>query len=79
MVALYVRLSLIHTLPSAHSCLPHLPHPPNPPPNTPTQTHSDAELAQRRGDFAKAGELVHAVIPDLERRANAGKGGSGKW
>jgi ATP-dependent Clp protease ATP-binding subunit ClpB len=37
----------------------------------------DAELAQRRGDFAKAGELVHAVIPELERRANAGKGDGG--
>lgn len=43
----------------------------------------EAELAQRRGDFAKAGELVHAVIPGLERRANAGKavagGGAGGW
>lgn len=35
----------------------------------------EAELAQRRGDFAKAGELMHAIIPDLERRASAVAGG----
>ena len=54
----------------------------HPPPNTQTpQTYhrSEAELAQRRGDFAKAGELVHAVIPELERRANAGKTGERAW
>ena len=29
---------------------------------------SEAEMAQRRGDFAKAGELTYGVIPDLERK-----------
>ena len=28
----------------------------------------DVEIAQRRGDFAKAGELTYGVIPDLERK-----------
>ena len=29
----------------------------------------DLELARARGDFAQAGELQHAVIPELERKA----------
>ncbi len=32
---------------------------------------SEAEMAQRRGDFAKAGELTYGVIPDLERKLKA--------
>jgi len=29
---------------------------------------SEVEVAQRRGDFARAGELTYGVIPDLERK-----------
>jgi len=32
---------------------------------------SEVEVAQRRGDFAKAGELTYGVIPDLERKIKA--------
>jgi ATP-dependent Clp protease ATP-binding subunit ClpB len=32
---------------------------------------SDVEAAQRKGDFAKAGELTYGVIPDLERKLKA--------
>jgi ATP-dependent Clp protease ATP-binding subunit ClpB len=32
---------------------------------------SDVEVAQRKGDFAKAGELTYGVIPDLERKLKA--------
>ena len=32
---------------------------------------SDADVAQRKGDFAKAGELTYGVIPDLERKLKA--------
>ena len=31
----------------------------------------DAEIAQRKGDFARAGELTYGVIPDLERKLKA--------
>jgi ATP-dependent Clp protease ATP-binding subunit ClpB len=31
----------------------------------------DADIAQRKGDFARAGELTYGVIPDLERRLKA--------
>jgi ATP-dependent Clp protease ATP-binding subunit ClpB len=31
----------------------------------------DVEVAQRKGDFARAGELTYGVIPDLERRLKA--------
>ncbi|MHA7776293.1 ATP-dependent chaperone ClpB [Roseibium sp. M-1] len=31
------------------------------------QARTDLEIAQRRGDLAKAGELAYGVIPDLER------------
>ena len=34
----------------------------------------DVEIAQRRGDFAKAGELTYGVIPDLERKLKAIEG-----
>ncbi len=32
---------------------------------------SEADMAQRRGDFARAGELTYGVIPDLERKLKA--------
>ncbi len=32
---------------------------------------SEVEQAQRRGDFAKAGELTYGVIPELERKLKA--------
>ena len=32
---------------------------------------SEVEQAQRRGDFARAGELTYGVIPDLERKLKA--------
>src|SRR5690348_8121959 len=31
----------------------------------------DADVAQRKGDFARAGELTYGVIPDLERKLQA--------
>jgi ATP-dependent Clp protease ATP-binding subunit ClpB len=31
----------------------------------------EAEIVQRRGDFARAGELTYGVIPDLERKIKA--------
>jgi ATP-dependent Clp protease ATP-binding subunit ClpB len=31
----------------------------------------DVEIAQRRGDFARAGELTYGVIPELERKLKA--------
>ncbi len=31
----------------------------------------DVEIAQRKGDFARAGELTYGVIPDLERKLKA--------
>src|SRR6201991_4290436 len=35
------------------------------------QARQDVEVAQRKGDFAKAGELTYGVIPDLERKLKA--------
>ncbi|WP_262693047.1 ATP-dependent chaperone ClpB [Kordiimonas aquimaris] len=35
------------------------------------QARRALEQAERQGDFARAGELQHGVIPDLERRLNA--------
>ncbi len=35
------------------------------------RARSEVEVAQRRGDFAKAGELTYGVIPDLERKIKA--------
>ncbi|MTH99246.1 ATP-dependent chaperone ClpB [Roseibium sp. RKSG952] len=32
------------------------------------QARIDLEIAQRRGDLAKAGELAYGVVPDLERK-----------
>ncbi|HET6608239.1 MAG TPA: ATP-dependent chaperone ClpB [Rhodopila sp.] len=39
------------------------------------QAKSEVEVAQRRGDFARAGELTYSIIPDIERRiAKASEG-----
>ncbi|MBV9551016.1 MAG: ATP-dependent chaperone ClpB [Alphaproteobacteria bacterium] len=35
------------------------------------QARSDVEVAQRKGDFARAGELTYGVIPGLERQLKA--------
>ena len=35
------------------------------------QARSDVEGAQRKGDFARAGELTYGVIPDIERKLKA--------
>jgi ATP-dependent Clp protease ATP-binding subunit ClpB len=35
------------------------------------KARQDAEIAQRRGDFARAGELTYGVIPDLDRKLKA--------
>jgi ATP-dependent Clp protease ATP-binding subunit ClpB len=35
------------------------------------QARMDAEVAQRRGDFGRAGELTYGVIPDLEKKLKA--------
>jgi ATP-dependent Clp protease ATP-binding subunit ClpB len=35
------------------------------------QARADLELARRRGDFAKAGELLHSTIPRLEKELEA--------
>ena len=32
------------------------------------RARADVEIAQRKGDFAKAGELTYGVIPDLEKK-----------
>ncbi len=32
------------------------------------QARAEIEIAQRKGDYARAGELMYGVIPDLERR-----------
>lgn len=37
----------------------------------------ELEQAERAGDFARAGELQHGVIPDLERRLNAASTATG--
>jgi ATP-dependent Clp protease ATP-binding subunit ClpB len=42
------------------------------------QTRAELEIAQRRGDWTKAGELTYGVIPDLERKiAEAETSGKG--
>jgi ATP-dependent Clp protease ATP-binding subunit ClpB len=41
------------------------------------QARNDLEIAQRRGDLQRAGELLYSVIPELERKlAEASKAGS---
>src|SRR5271167_125571 len=32
------------------------------------QTRADLEIAQRRGDWSRAGELTYGIIPEIERR-----------
>ncbi len=34
----------------------------------PDRARAEVEIAQRKGDFAKAGELTYGVIPDLEKK-----------
>jgi ATP-dependent Clp protease ATP-binding subunit ClpB len=38
------------------------------------QARTELELAQRKGDLARAGELAYGVIPDLEKRLNDAEG-----
>ena len=33
------------------------------------QARSEVEIAQRRGDLARASELLYGVIPDIEKQA----------
>jgi ATP-dependent Clp protease ATP-binding subunit ClpB len=40
------------------------------------KARTDLELAQRKGDFARAGELAYSLIPDLERRIKAAAEGA---
>ena len=35
------------------------------------KARQDVEIAQRKGDFARAGELTYGIIPDLERKLKA--------
>ena len=43
------------------------------------QARAEIEIAQRKGDYARAGELLYGVIPDLERRiAGSQDDGGGK-
>ncbi len=42
------------------------------------QARAEIESAQRRGDYARAGELLYGVIPDLERRIASSQDGGGK-
>ena len=39
------------------------------------QARSDVEVAQRRGDLARASELMYGVIPDIERQLESGQDG----
>ena len=42
------------------------------------QARSELEIAQRRGELGRAGELAYGVIPDLERQIAAVEGGQGQ-
>jgi ATP-dependent Clp protease ATP-binding subunit ClpB len=42
------------------------------------QARKDLELAERMGDFSKAGQLVHSTIPDLEAAVAATPGDGGE-
>jgi len=42
------------------------------------QARVEVESAQRRGDYARAGELLYGVIPDLERRIAGDQAEGGK-
>ncbi len=41
------------------------------------QARAEIEIAQRKGDYARAGELMYGVIPDLERRIAGSQDGGG--
>ena len=41
------------------------------------QARAEIEMAQRKGDYARAGELLYGVIPDLERRIASSQDGGG--
>ncbi|SHN00920.1 ATP-dependent chaperone ClpB [Roseibium suaedae] len=41
------------------------------------QARTDLEIAQRRGDLAKAGELAYGVVPELERKLQEAEANSG--
>ena len=41
------------------------------------QARIDLEIAQRRGDLAKAGELAYGVVPELERKLSEAEQGDG--
>ncbi len=38
------------------------------------QVRAELEIAQRRGDWSRAGELTYGIIPDLERKLQAAEG-----
>ena len=40
------------------------------------QARSEAEVAQRRGDLARASQLLYGEIPDIERKLTAASDGS---
>jgi ATP-dependent Clp protease ATP-binding subunit ClpB len=40
------------------------------------QARSELEIAQRKGDLARAGEILYGVIPDLEKKLRAAESGS---
>jgi ATP-dependent Clp protease ATP-binding subunit ClpB len=42
------------------------------------QARAEIEIAQRKGDYARAGELLYGVIPDLERRIAGSQDEGGK-
>src|SRR5439155_10321197 len=42
------------------------------------QNRAELEQAQRRGDWARAGELTYGVIPELERKLNEAEGAEGR-
>ena len=39
------------------------------------QARSEVEIAQRRGDLARASELLYGVIPDIEKKLAASSDG----
>ena len=42
------------------------------------KARSELEIAQRRGELARAGELAYGVIPDLEQQAQGSRGPRGR-
>ncbi|MBV9522228.1 MAG: AAA family ATPase, partial [Alphaproteobacteria bacterium] len=39
---------------------------------------AELEIAQRKGDWSRAGELTYGIIPDLERKLKAAEGAEGR-